>query len=457
VTRQSTLPSKPGESSPETNVLLVRHKPQILLVRRQEATSIQSLSVLIFVCSTAALLRLIVAGYFVYRYGAINIYGSFESCRIAASVVGGHGFSSPYGIPSGPTAWLPPVYPLIVAAVFKLLGVYSLASLWCLIALNIFFATLTTAVIYRVGTHYFGAMTGFVASMLWAMDIAAIAFSVRIWESSLSALLVTLALLLHLRLRESPARTRAWILYGLLWALAGLTNTALLTLMPLSVAELLHKRRRETGRRALVALVVFAAALLPWCIRNYVVFHKVIPLRSNFGPNLWYGNRPDVNGPVDQSLDPTHNPEELRTYIAMGDAGYSASRQQTAFDFIRQHPGQFARLTGARILYFWTASETFGPFWHTCASLLAYTGLFLIWRNGIAGVALFASALLLFPLPYYVTHSESFYRHPIEPLVGLLVAYACVTLFEMFRLPSWLKLRAQSASSPRTITAESAE
>jgi hypothetical protein len=36
--------------------------------------------------------------------------------------------------------------------------------------------------------------------------------------------------------------------------------------------------------------------------------------------------------------------------------------------------------------------------------------------------------LLLFPLPYYVTHSETFYRHPIEPIVGLLVGYACVAL-----------------------------
>ena len=42
----------------------------------------------------------------------------------------------------------------------------------------------------------------------------------------------------------------------------------------------------------------------------------------------------------------------------------------------------------------------------------------------------FASALLLFPLPHYVTHSESFYRHPIEPVVGLLVAYACVALLD---------------------------
>ena len=55
----------------------------------------------------------------------------------------------------------------------------------------------------------------------------------------------------------------------------------------------------------------------------------------------------------------------------------------------------------------------------------------------------FDSALLLFPLPYYVTHSESFYRHPIEPVVGLLVAYACVALVSFRRGPAKAKSTAR--------------
>src|SRR5664280_1449345 len=83
-----------------------------------------SLALLIGVCSVAFLLRLALACYIVSHYGVVRVYGGFESCRIAASIVSGHGFSSPYGIPTGPTAWLPPVYPYLVAAVFKVLGVY---------------------------------------------------------------------------------------------------------------------------------------------------------------------------------------------------------------------------------------------------------------------------------------------------------------------------------------------
>jgi hypothetical protein len=104
-----------------------------------------------------------------------------------------------------------------------------------------------------------------------------------------------------------------------------------------------------------------------------------------------------------------------------------------ALGFIQQHPAEFLRLTWTRIIYFWIASETFAPIWRACVSLLAFVGLLLMCRNAIAGVAPFASALLLFPLPYYVTHSESFYRHPVEPVVGLLVAYAGVALVGLGR------------------------
>lgn len=391
----------------------------------------QSLALLTGVCSVAAVLRLVLARYIVSHYGVVTVYGGFESCRIAASIVTGHGFSSPYGIPSGPTAWLPPVYPYLVAAVFKLLGVYSLASLWCLILVNIGWETLIVVLLFRIGLHCSGPMTAFAASFLWAVELGAVADGVRIWESSLSALLVTLTVLLHVHLLKSPSRGRDWVFYGLLWGLAALTNTALLTLMPLSIGGLLFRKRYEVRWYALVALGVFLCALAPWTIRNYVVFHKLILIRGNFGPNLWYGNHPGVQGPADEALNPMKNRDEFLVYQQMGDAGYAVSRQQMALGFIQRHPSEFIRLTRARIIYFWTASETSGPIGSACVSLLAFAGLLLMRRNAVVGIAPFASALLLLPLPYYVTHSESFYRHPIEPVIALLVAYTCIALVNL--------------------------
>jgi len=58
---------------------------------------------------------------------ANNTYQPFgyETGRIAKSIAEGHGFSSPLSIETGPSAWLTPVFPYLLAGIFKLFGVYS--------------------------------------------------------------------------------------------------------------------------------------------------------------------------------------------------------------------------------------------------------------------------------------------------------------------------------------------
>ena len=49
----------------------------------------------------------------------------YEIGAVARSVALGQGFSSPFGIATGPTAWYTPAYPLFIAAVFRVFGVYT--------------------------------------------------------------------------------------------------------------------------------------------------------------------------------------------------------------------------------------------------------------------------------------------------------------------------------------------
>src|SRR3984885_5899232 len=59
-----------------------------------------------------------------------------EMGRVARSIAQGQGFSNPYGGNTGPTAWEPPLYPLLMGAIFKLSGVYTYASAWILLSIN---------------------------------------------------------------------------------------------------------------------------------------------------------------------------------------------------------------------------------------------------------------------------------------------------------------------------------
>ncbi len=51
-----------------------------------------------------------------------HIAMGFEVGNIATALASGHGFSSPFGIPTGPIAWLTPAYPLLLAGIYKIFG-----------------------------------------------------------------------------------------------------------------------------------------------------------------------------------------------------------------------------------------------------------------------------------------------------------------------------------------------
>src|SRR5208282_1211586 len=65
-----------------------------------------------------------------YKFKPIDNYFGFgwEMGRIGAAIASGHGFSDPFGVPTGPTAWEPPLYPYLVAGVFRVFGIYTRAS-----------------------------------------------------------------------------------------------------------------------------------------------------------------------------------------------------------------------------------------------------------------------------------------------------------------------------------------
>ena len=77
--------------------------------------------------------------------------------RVARSIAQGQGFSSPYEGNTGPTAWEPPLYPYLMAGVFKLFGIYTHASAWVLLSINSLLATAGTCIpIYRIAQRTFG-------------------------------------------------------------------------------------------------------------------------------------------------------------------------------------------------------------------------------------------------------------------------------------------------------------
>src|SRR5664279_3015403 len=102
-----------------------------------------------------------------------------------------------------------------------------------------------------------------------------------------------------------------------------------------------------------------AATLAPWITRNYLLFHKFIPVRSGYGLELYIGNNGYTQRWVNSSLHPNHSDAELREYETTGEIAYMDHKLRQAKDFIGNHPGWFAWMTGRRIIYMWTGYWSF--------------------------------------------------------------------------------------------------
>ena len=354
-----------------------------------------------------------------------------EFARIAWALTSGHGYSSPWAkTPLAPTAVEPPVYSLLLAGIFHLAGPYSYRALWIATGLNAVFSSITAVLILRLGKREFGSPVGILAAWVWACWMYEAVIAVRLWESSLSALLLMVTLLMLPKLK-APS-TPWWVFFGFLAASSGLTNTTLLSVFPFFWVWLwvsYRQRGRSCGKLILASMGIFFLTLLPWTVRNYEVFHRLIPVRDNFGLELWFVNHQSVAGRYDNDF-PGLDPSE---YNRLGEIRFMESKRDLALQFIGQHPAEFLRSSLQRCLSYWTAPD---PMVWSCVSFMAWSGMILaLRRKGLEAIP-YAIVLLVFPLIYYITHTFNSYRHPTEPVMFLLAAYAGVSLLKRLTLPA---------------------
>jgi 4-amino-4-deoxy-L-arabinose transferase-like glycosyltransferase len=403
-----------------------------------------------------------------HRYLISNIQDHFnfgyEMGRVARALVTGHGYANPFNGLTGPTAWVPPLYPLLIAGVFKVFGVYTALSAWTILTLNSVFSAATAVFIYHIANRCYGRKVALWSAWIWALYPAAMQYAVRwIWEMSLSCMLLTAAIALAVRMRgispheRGPVRggpgitpherdpetddllgeephqtTKQWLLFGLLWGLIGLSNSALLLLLPAcGLWILLGSPTKAVWLRAVASGLVFIAVVSPWMIRNYRVFHAFVPFRSNFGAELYMANNPESNGlPWGKTVNGIY---QVRSYTEMGEVRYTRQQGALAKQWIKQHPKRFAELSLLRFYCFWsTDPHSATKHWfllfirnvnYCVPNILALLGLALALRRRKPAAWLFLWAFILLPFTYYFVTAEARFRHPLEPLIVILSVF----------------------------------
>jgi hypothetical protein len=403
----------------------------------------------------------------------------WEMGRIARALVTGYGFANPFNGHSGPTAWCPPLYPLLLAAVFKLFGIYTLKSGWVILTINSIFSAATAVAIYEIAWRCFGrTVQGLKVALwsawLWALYPAAMQYAVKwVWDMALTAFLFAWVIVLALRIRgvgsttanPQPATSNLqpatlWLLFGLLWGLIALSNSSLLTFLPACGLWMLWpalRTRTHLGaalRNAVLGFVCFAAVISPWVIRNWVVFHAFVPMRSNFGAELYEATIFSNDGfPWMATLPLAESAPEFRRYERLGEIAYSKQQGEIAKAKIRAHPDLFARNALRRVYFFWisvphptdsgVSVEAIRRINFSFTSFAGLLGLALAIRHRIPAAWLFFWAFAIIPFLYYFVTVQARFRHPLEPMICILAVYLFQSA-DRTRTWSWQKAAGDS-------------
>ena len=253
--------------------------------------------------------------------------GGTELGLLAQSIRTGHGISSPFGGSTGPSAFLAPGYPALVAATFALLGPYSHASAVFLMLLQALFGTATVWVMMSLARRLFGDTVAVIAGTIWAVCPFALFLPALFWETSLSILLATslVALAVAAWDRHTVAH---WLGMGLVAALVFAVNPSLLPIVAGTYGWALYRARRRSLLAPALGVLLCIALAAPWVIRNEIQLHAFIPMRSNAGYELWQGNRPGADGYFTLELHPTESREQFERYAPAWEKSPTCGKNQ---------------------------------------------------------------------------------------------------------------------------------
>lgn len=324
---------------------------------------------------------------------------------LAASVVEGRGFVSEET--GRPTAYRPPLYPLMIAA----LRCVSERP-WLLGIVQSFLGTMTVGLTWGIGRRLTGTWPALLAAGLVAVDPLLLQYTTHAMTETLFTFLTTALLILTLTKPPTAWSTRRQIAVGVLLGLAGLCRPTVWAWPALLLGWCLFTVVRSPGASAAIAILwrtrwiaaASIAVVLPWVVRNTIVWGSPIATTTHGGYTLLLANNPVVyREEVDQPWGVTwedapagrRQSDWYADVLREKDAELGPNADEISSDrwmsaqarrHIREEPLTFLRAMGLRVRRLWNVA----PLGAAASQYPRWVG----WMVGVWYSALFLTAFL---------------------------------------------------------------
>lgn len=362
--------------------------------------------------------------------------------QIGLNLARGHGYSASPAPPYQPDLLRAPLYPALLAAVFRIFG-HDLTAVRVVQALLL---SLLVPLGWMIARHVFDRRVALTTAWLVALYPFYWQYSGNILSDGPAAVVTALAVLALSWSLKRPAL--AALVAGLAGGLMCLIKPVML-LFPMAaaviyaLASLPADRPRRWARAALYALG-FAAIVLPWTMRNAAVAGRFVPVTAGKGIIIYQMARFAETGygfPEYHQKIETSDPRLLRGRAAPDPAvtlQLDADLTRDAVAIIRTHPAGYLRAIIRNPLLVWLNLWTFtdGRLVLSPAGLLISSGTLLA---ALAGIIIarrqWRRALPLLGLIAYLSLAHApLWTEPRQSIPGrlLLLIFAAVALVALY-------------------------
>ncbi len=317
------------------------------------------------------LISIVTVGFCLRLAWALHVQGSLLFgdgawyTNVAANLVHGHGFVANHNNPileppdrPQPTAYYPPLYPVVLAGWWRAFGIGSASAE----LLNVCLGTLAIPLVYFLGTKLFHRSIGLASAATYALVPNAIVWlPLPLTEALFTAIfLAALCVLVSFDAKRGPAINAA--IFGLLTGLALLTRGEGVVLLPVALVFWIvrHGWRLSLGRLVLAAAVTMLV-ITPWTVRNWIQLDSPVAIATSTGVNLRIGHSPDSTGTFVYFDDPIDGvPGDYARLATQTEVRAYSVYTQRALSYALRHPGRELALTAQKIRYLFQSEDEMG-------------------------------------------------------------------------------------------------
>ncbi len=367
---------------------------------------------------------------------------------IAKNLLAGKGYSSPdhmIAIQGRPTAFYAPTYPFYLVALYYIFG----ASLKVGVMSHMILSVATIPLVYLLGMRVYGRVEGAIASLIYAVSPQIIHYNTLLTSETLFVVLELCLFILIVGIFKRD-RPPLWMLAatGLVFGVTYLCRQTVIFLPVLIVPGLLLRFKgngypwllKSTG----VFLITAVLLVVPWTVRNYMVFAEPVFSTTTGPATLWWGTHEDKGPPlrvlVERYRVSHSDKNEVQMSHMMTKEALQRLKHMSGADITRLLHQRVRRLLGFPRVYDLKDPQMVVGLSYLALAVFGIAGLSIGLKGKYERYLLLLTVVLTMLL-HILTLTVFRYLMPIVPFLGFGVA----------NLLSYIAMRIKAVSQDRSV------